>query len=569
MNSLNIENFDKKTSGKTILICPDSNSNVTKQAKFNRIEEAKQLASAIDLDVFEIIHIINKNIKPSHYFGKGFVDKIKNIINLNHIDLIISDSPLSPIQQRNLELSWDVKVIDRTGLILEIFGKRAKTREGILQVDLAHLNYQKTRLVRSWTHLERQRGGAGFLGGPGEKQIEIDRRIINNKINKITKDIEKVKKTRKLHRDARKKIPYPLVALVGYTNAGKSTLFNKLTNSNVYAKDKLFATLDPTMRVMKLPSGLDIIISDTVGFISELPHELIASFRATLEEVLEADIIINVRDISNPDNHNHNSDVLNILNTLLDNNQKRTKILDIFTKVDLVEAEQLVSIDLNKNTNLKYVSSYSGYGIDLLKEYIDKIISREKKRISISVSLSDGKTLAWLYQNGQIISRTDNNKESTIELFLTDKDINILEIGSFEGMSVLFFDKYLKIKNLYSVDLEKNENFFHNIKELKNIKFFNMTSNNFFKKKLDICFDIIYIDGSHYYIDVFNDLINSDLLLKKDGILLIDDLLLDVGIRKKGYKFYEEVMGGIFLFLKKKKNYKFLYTGHQLILKKN
>ena len=267
----------------------------------NRLDEAVGLACAIDLNVAYSETLNLKAIKPATYFSKGYIEKLKPVIEENQLSLMIVDALLSPIQQRNLEKELNIKVIDRTALILEIFGKRANTNEGKLQVELAHLTYQRSRLVRSWTHLERQRGGAGFLGGPGEKQIELDRRIIDDKIIKIKKELEKVKNTRHLQRGNRRKVPYPVVAIVGYTNAGKSTLFNKLSGACVLAKDMLFATLDPTLRKIKLPSGNEVIFSDTVGFISDLPHELIMAFRSTLEEVLEADVVVHVRDIVNED----------------------------------------------------------------------------------------------------------------------------------------------------------------------------------------------------------------------------------------------------------------------------
>ncbi len=425
MNSINKKDFFNKKLINTVVICPFVNYKPTNEDKAYKLKEAEELSKAINLNIIDVFDIFIKAIKPSIYFGKGFLDRVIDTIHSESINLVIVDAALSPIQQRNLEIELKVKVIDRTGLILEIFGKRAKTREGILQVELAHLNYQKTRLVRSWTHLERQRGGAGFLGGPGEKQIELDKRIINKRVNKIKKEIEKVKKTRKLHRDSRAKIPYPLIALVGYTNAGKSTLFNKLTNSSVYVEDKLFATLDPTMRVMTTESGLEVIISDTVGFISELPHELIASFRATLEELHSADIIINVRDISNPDYKKHNEDVLNILNTILEN--KHTSVINVFSKFDLIKNEDHPNKDTSKFDNSCYISSFTGYGISNLKDKIEKLIIQHKQKISVSVSLSDGKTLAWLYQNGQVISRHDTSNEAKIDILLNKKEMNIIE----------------------------------------------------------------------------------------------------------------------------------------------
>src|SRR2546421_11475669 len=301
-----------------------------------RLEEAVGLARAIDLTVAEALIAPVGQIRPATYLGKGKVEEIVGLITGHEIELVVMDCALSPIQQRNLEKAWNTKVLDRTGLILEIFGRRAKTREGALQVELAHLNYQRSRLVRSWTHLERQRGGFGFLGGPGESQIESDRRLIAERIVRIKAELEKVKRTRSLGRQARKKVPFPVVALGGYTNAGKSTLFNRLTESEVLAKDLLFATLDPTMRGGKLPQGTRIILSDTVGFIADLPTELVAAFRATLEEVLEADVIVHVRDAAHEESAAQKADVLNVLAELGIQSDGERPILEVLNKIDLL-----------------------------------------------------------------------------------------------------------------------------------------------------------------------------------------------------------------------------------------
>ncbi len=306
----------------------------------DRLEEAKGLALAIDLDLKECLSLSLDKIRPATLIGKGKLEELKTRINSLDVELVIIDHPLSPGQQRNLERAWDVKILDRTGLILEIFGRRAATREGRLQVDLAHLNYQKSRLVRSWTHLERQRGGAGFMGGPGETQLEADKRQLQSRIISLTKELERVRKTRELHRKKRRKVPYPVIALVGYTNAGKSTLFNRLTGAKVLAKDQLFATLDPTMRAIELPNGTKAILSDTVGFISNLPTQLIAAFRATLEEVLEADIILHVEDVANPNRKQHRKDVQTILKQLgVNQGQKsqQTPIITIWNKIDCLD----------------------------------------------------------------------------------------------------------------------------------------------------------------------------------------------------------------------------------------
>ena len=325
---------------KACVIFPDVMGKEISLSPEARLDEAIRLSQAIWLDVVysEIVKL--REIKPSIFFGNGFLERLQTQIVEKQIDLVIVDASLSPIQQRNLEKKLKIKVIDRTALILEIFGERANTKEGNLQVELAHLTYQRSRLVRSWTHLERQRGGAGFLGGPGETQIELDRRIIDEKIVRIKKDLEKVKKTRELQRSARKKVPYPIVALVGYTNAGKSSLFNKLSKSNVFAKDLLFATLDPTMRKINLPSGKEVILSDTVGFISDLPHELVMSFRATLEEVLSADIVVHVRDISNENSKQQAKDVYDVLHHLgLENIENQSNYIELWNKIDLLSEE--------------------------------------------------------------------------------------------------------------------------------------------------------------------------------------------------------------------------------------
>ena len=300
--------------------------------------EASGLARAIDLNVVQAGLVTLNDIRPATYIGKGKVDEIAGLAKSLDASVVVMDCPVSPVQQRNLEKAWDAKVIDRTGLILEIFGRRARTREGALQVELAHLTYQKSRLVRSWTHLERQRGGFGFLGGPGETQLEADRRVIEERIARIEGELDKVKRTRKLHRESRKRVPYPIVALVGYTNAGKSTLFNRMTQASVLSADMLFATLDPTLRAVALPHGNRVILSDTVGFISDLPTMLVAAFRATLEEVIEADVILHVRDVSHEDTAAQSHDVEKVLGEL-GIAATDPRLIEVWNKIDRLDAE--------------------------------------------------------------------------------------------------------------------------------------------------------------------------------------------------------------------------------------
>ncbi len=327
------------------------------------------------------------------------------------------DHPLTPVQQRNLEKEMNTKVVDRTGLILEIFGERARTKEGTLQVELAHLNYQKGRLVRSWTHLERQRGGAGFLGGPGETQIESDRRILQDKITKLKHELETVRRTRDLHRAKRKKVPFPVVAIVGYTNAGKSTLFNRLTGAGVLAQDMLFATLDPTLRRVRLPHGTPIILSDTVGFISDLPTHLIAAFRATLEEVVEADLVIHLRDISDPDTAAQAEDVERILGDLGVDATDTRRVIEVWNKIDRLDegnrARLLADgVDGGKTPPIA-VSAVTGEGIDTLKALIETRVSGELKTLTVTIEPARYGMVDWLYRNGDVLSRTDNEDGST------------------------------------------------------------------------------------------------------------------------------------------------------------
>lgn len=391
--------------GKDISLSPDA-----------RLEEAVRLAQAINLEVVHSEVVKLREIKPSIYFGNGFLENLQNKILSQEIELVIVDTSLTPIQQRNLEKKLKVKVIDRTALILEIFGERANTKEGSLQVELAHLTYQRSRLVRSWTHLERQRGGAGFLGGPGETQIELDRRIIDEKIVRIKKDLEKVKKTRELQRGARKRVPYPVVALVGYTNAGKSSLFNRLAKTQVYAEDLLFATLDPTMRKLQLPSGREIILSDTVGFISDLPHELVMSFRATLEEVLAADIIVHVRDLANPNHLQQKQDVLNVLKNLgLENAETQENYLEVWNKIDILSEldRRFVEENAHRCDYIIPVSAASGEGCEKFLKAVDAKLSANHRIIEIKIPSADGKTIAWLYENGEVLS-VKNTEENQI-----------------------------------------------------------------------------------------------------------------------------------------------------------
>lgn len=398
------------------VICPEVFGVPASLSPESRLAEAEGLALAIRLNVVykEILKV--KEVKPSAYFSKGFLERLKPIIAEKDIDLLISDTRLSPIQQRNLERELKLKVIDRTALILEIFGERAQTREGALQVELAHLTYQRSRLVRSWTHLERQRGGAGFLGGPGETQIELDRRIIDDKIVRIKKELEKVRQTRGIQRSARRKVPYPVAALVGYTNAGKSTLFNYLSGSSVMAADMLFATLDPTMRKISLNGGREVILSDTVGFISDLPHELVMAFRATLEEVLTADIILHIRDVSNPDSQAQCADVLDVLSHLgLKEIKNADNYIEVFNKADLLPPEDLSrwQAKTQNSSNMVLTSAISGEGCDRLLELIRQKLTLGQKKCRITLPAADGQLQAWLHQNSDV-QKLENSEQSNI-----------------------------------------------------------------------------------------------------------------------------------------------------------
>ncbi|MDX7949860.1 GTPase HflX [Lichenihabitans sp. Uapishka_5] len=397
-----------------------------------RIEEAVGLARAIELDVVEGRVVMLSDIRPATFLGTGKVEELAQDVKAQDVSLVIMDCALSPVQQRNLEQAFGCKLIDRTGLILEIFGRRARTREGALQVELAHLEYQKSRLVRSWTHLERQRGGFGFLGGPGETQIETDRRLIQDRIGRIERDLDHVRRTRSINRKRRDDVPFPVVALVGYTNAGKSTLFNRLTQASVLADDMLFATLDPTVRLLELPHRSKVALSDTVGFISDLPTTLISAFRATLEEVVSADIVLHVRDISHPDTKAQSDDVAGILEELGINPTDHGRVIEVWNKLDLLDEEQradkaAVLAGHQSIDQAVLVSGLSGEGCEALLERIERHLSTDRVTFDLTLDSADGPALHWVYEHGEVLDRVDAESQIQVRVRVHNQRVDRLK----------------------------------------------------------------------------------------------------------------------------------------------